>query len=207
MPRARWLMTVVLLGAGAALAGACAQGGQSTDGMGSVGSEEDEGETFVPGDSSGDDSGGSGDPTGHGTSGADGSSGEADDGPTSAATSGGATSGGTTSGGTTSGAATTGGTSAASSGGDPVGSCNGGGDCNGCFDCAVASDCAADVDACMNNQACADVDECVYQCGSDDLCYQSCLQMPGGPQWLDVGGCIFCYACPDSCPDEAQDCY
>jgi hypothetical protein len=204
MPRARWLMTVVLLGAGAALAGACAQGGQSTGGLGSASDEDGEEETFVPDDGSSGDSGGSGDPTGHGTSGADSSSGEADDGPTSAA----AGTSGATSGGTTSGAAaTTGGTSGASSGGDPVGSCNGGGDCNGCFDCALASDCAADVDACLNNQACADVDECVYQCGSDQLCYQSCLQMPGGQQWLDVGACIFCYACPDSCPEEAQGCY
>ena len=24
---------------------------------------------------------------------------------------------------------------------------------------------------------------------------------------LDVGACIFCSACPDSCPDEAADCY
>jgi hypothetical protein len=203
MPQARWLMTVVLFGAGAALAGACAQGGQSSDGIGTATDEDDEGETFVPDDGPGDDTGGSGDPTGHGSSGADGSSGETDDGATSAA----AGTSGATSGGATSGAATTGGTSAASSGGDPVGSCNGGSDCNGCFDCAVASDCAAEVDACLNNQSCADVDECVYQCGADQLCYDSCLQMPGGPQWLDVGGCIFCYACPDSCPEEAQGCY
>jgi hypothetical protein len=210
MLQARWWMTVALLGAGAALAGACAQGGESTGGLGGDG-DDDECESILPDDgpSGGETSGG--DPSDHGSSGADGSSGEADDGSattagTSGATSGGATTG-ATSGGATSGGATTGGTSGTSSGGDPVGSCNSESNCDNCFDCALASDCAAEVDACLGNQACFDVDNCVYECGADQLCFEGCLQMPGGQQWLDVGACIYCYACPDPCPEEAQGCY